>query len=289
MTELTVIDGGMGGELQLRSGKTGGLWSAQALVDAPDLVREVHEDYVSAGAEVIITNTYSTIPSYLAKSGLADRWLELAGTAGQIARDVADAAEHDVLVAGSLPPLSESYRWDLVPADDNAQPLYTELAAALLPYVDVYVCETMSCVREAVNAVSAARQVAGGNKPVWVAWTLAEQPGGGLRSGESIADAVAALRPYDVDAFLFNCTTPEAISVGLEELGQLTDKPTGAYPNLLHIPAGWTLDNNVRAGRSEMSIEDFLAFTDSWQAKGASMIGGCCGIGPEFIRALSSH
>ena len=65
MAELTVIDGGMGGELQLRSGKTGGLWSAQALVDAPDLVREVHEDYVSAGAEVIITNTYSTIPSYL--------------------------------------------------------------------------------------------------------------------------------------------------------------------------------------------------------------------------------
>lgn len=287
MSELMVIDGGMGGELQLRSGQQGGLWSAQALLDAPQLVAQVHQDYIDCGARVIITNTYSTIPSYLAKGDMADRFPELAQLAGQIARRVADEADDPVLVAGSLPPLDESYRWDLVPSSKEAQPVYTALAQALLPYVDVFLCETMSTAAEAVNAVSAARQVAGGSKPVWVSWTLAETPGGGLRSGEPIAEAVAALAPYDVDAYLFNCTTPEAITAGLVELRALTDKPIGAYPNRLHIPAGWTLDNEIPAGRREMSVAQFLSFAEDWRHSGASMIGGCCGIGPDFIRALS--
>ena len=146
--ELRVIDGGMGGELQRRSGRTGGLWSAQALLDDPELVSSVHADYVASGADVIITNTYATIPSYLAKGGLQDKFVELADMAGKIARKVADEAPSKVLVAGSLPPLDESYRWDLVPDNEVAQPVYQTLAQTLRPYVDLFVCETMSCVRE---------------------------------------------------------------------------------------------------------------------------------------------
>jgi S-methylmethionine-dependent homocysteine/selenocysteine methylase len=285
--EILIIDGGMGGELQRRSGQTGGLWSAQALLDDPELVSTVHADYVASGAKVIITNTYSTIPSYLAKAGIEDKFVELADVAGQIARKVADEAPDNVLVAGSLPPLGESYRWDLVPPDAEARPVYLSLAQTLLPYVDLFICETMSCIRESVNAVSAARQVGGPERPVWVAWTLAEQAGFGLRSGETITNAVSALADFKVDGFLFNCTTPEAISAGVAELAALTDKPIGAYPNQFHVPQGWTLDNELQVERSEMSVETFLSFADTWQKAGVSMIGGCCGIGPEYIHALS--
>ena len=83
---------------------------------------------------------------------------ELADLAGSIVREVADRAPRKVLVAGSLPPLDESFRPDLVPPDDEARAVYANLATTLLPYVDVYLCETMSSIRESVNALTAVRE-----------------------------------------------------------------------------------------------------------------------------------
>ena len=124
---ITILDGGMGGEIQKHlDGANHGLWSAKALVEAPDLVRSVHQAYVDAGARMIITNTYSTIPSYMDKEGLADQYLNYCKLAGEIAREVANGPE-EVLVAGGLPPLSESYRPDLVPPADEAVPIYEEM------------------------------------------------------------------------------------------------------------------------------------------------------------------
>ncbi|MEM9622638.1 MAG: homocysteine S-methyltransferase family protein [Pseudomonadota bacterium] len=285
-SDLVILDGGMGAELQRRAQVRSELWSAQALLDAPDTVAAVHQDYVAAGAQIIITNNYSTIPSYLAKAGLAERYLELTRLAGEIARR---AVQAPVQVAGSLPPLDESYRWDLVPSDEDARPIYLQLAQALNPYVDLFVCETMSCSREAYNALSAAREVAGFDKPAWVAWTLDERPGHGLRSGETIAEAMAVLADLRPDAYLFNCTTPEAISAGLAELATLTDKPTGAYPNRFFIPEGWTLDNEVATQYRDMEVGEYVEFCRQWRSLGARYIGGCCGIGPEFIAALAAE
>ena len=285
--ELTIMDGGMGGELIRRGWPRGGLWSAKALLENPEVVRAVHEDYINAGAQVIITNSYSTVPSYLAKENMDSRYIELTRIAAGLAREVADAAAPDVKVAGCVPPLSESYRPDLVPADDEARPIYVEIVKALSTDVDLYVCETMSSVREAVNAASSAR-LTDPDKPLWVALTLADQPGGGLRSGEGMEQVVAALEPYAVDAFLFNCTDPSAISVALEELAPLTDKPTGAYPNRFHVPPGWTLDNEIKTEPTELSVAQYLEFVATWRRSGASIIGGCCGVGPEFIAALSA-
>ena len=289
---VTVLDGGMGSELNRRGDSPGTkLWSAQALLDAPEAVSAVHDEFIEAGAEIIITNTYSTIPSYLGKSGLAERYLELAGLAGKLARESADDAQttqRKIQVAGALPPLDESYRADLVPEDDVARPIYRALANTLAPFVDLFVCETMSCAREAVNAAEAA-VAEGGGKPVWVSWTLDERPGHGLRSGESIFDAVAKLEHLPIDAFLFNCTSPETITQGLNELAMLTDKPRGAYPNRMHVPPGWTLDNDISVEvRPDLGVDEFVAFAQTWIADGASIVGGCCGLGPEFIRALTA-
>ena len=285
--DLTILDGGMGGELIRRGWPSGGLWSAKALLENPEVVRAVHQDYVSAGAQVIITNSYSTVPSYLAKEDMQSRYVELTEIAARLAREVADAAPAEVRVAGCLPPLSESYRPDLVPGDDESRPIYSEIVKALSADVDLYLCETMSSVREAVNAASSVRET-DPDKPLWVALTLADEPGGGLRSGENMDQVVSALEPYDVDAFLFNCTDPTSISVALEELVPLTNKPTGAYPNRFHVPPGWTLDNEIAVEPTEMTVEDYLGFVDTWRRSGATIIGGCCGVGPEFIAALSS-
>ena len=285
--DLTILDGGMGGELIRRGWPSGGLWSAKALLENPEVVRAVHQDYVSAGAQVIITNSYSTVPSYLAKEDMQSRYVELTEIAARLAREVADAAPAEVRVAGCLPPLSESYRPDLVLGDDESRPIYSEIIKALSADVDLYLCETMSSVREAVNAASSVRET-DPDKPLWVALTLADEPGGGLRSGENMDQVVSALEPYDVDAFLFNCTDPTSISVALEELVPLTNKPTGAYPNRFHVPPGWTLDNEIAVEPTEMTVEDYLGFVDTWRRSGATIIGGCCGVGPEFIAALSS-
>jgi S-methylmethionine-dependent homocysteine/selenocysteine methylase len=164
---VTILDGGMGGELIRRRVTPGNeLWSAQALLDAPDAVLAVHRDYIGAGAQIITTNSYSTIPSYLGKLDLTARYIELTALAGRLARQAADEAPRPVQVAGS-------------PPDEQALPIYRELATALAPYVDLYLCETMSCIRESVNAASAARSVGGPGKTIYLSWTLAESPGQG--------------------------------------------------------------------------------------------------------------
>ena len=156
--ELQILDGSMGAELIAR-GHTPrtGLWSAKALLDVPQAVVQVHDDYIAAGASIITTNSYSTIPSYLAKADMAESYLDLTEVAAKLARQSADTALSPVRVAGCLPPLDESYRYDLVPGDAESREIYGELVKVLLPYADLYLCETMSCAREAANASYAAR------------------------------------------------------------------------------------------------------------------------------------
>jgi len=224
---ITVLDGGMGGEIQARIPEAAhGLWSATALVERPELVVELHREFIDAGANVITTNTYATVPSYLGKGGMAGRFEELTALAARLARKAADQAGEHIQVAGSLPPLDESYRSDLVPEDDEAAQIYRRMVRAMVGDVDLFLCETMSCAREA-RCAAAEALAHGAGKPVYVSWTLGEEPGTGLRSGETIAEAFAALGGLDVAAFLFNCTHPEAVEAGLVQLKALTDKPLG--------------------------------------------------------------
>lgn len=145
---ISILDGGMGSELITRGViSSDGLWSAKALMDAPSAVQQVHADYIDAGARTIITNSYSCVPSDLGKAELAAEYEAYAAASGRIARQAVEAGGQPVKVAGSLPPLAESYRWDLVPPDAESRAIYKKLACALEPYVDLFVYETMSCAR----------------------------------------------------------------------------------------------------------------------------------------------
>ena len=284
---MILMDGSMGNELLARrSDLVSGLWSAQYLIDAPQLVKEIHLEYINAGADLITTNTYSTIPSYLSKKNVENRMPELIGLAGKLAREAADDSEKEIIVAGSLPPLEESYRPDLVIDAEEAIPIYEVLIKELTPFVDIFICETMSSIKEMQHVMEALNNL-DNKKPVWISWTLKEDKKNRLRSGESIEEAFNASATVKPEAYLFNCTDPYAISEGIKVLKQLTQKPMGGYPNVFNVPDGWTLDNDIQVSVRDLSIEKFLEFAEEWRKLGASIIGGCCGIGPRFIKAIA--
>ena len=282
---MIFLDGALGSILLDRANKSSsGLWSAQFLFDDPEAIKSLYEDYIGVGSDLITTNTYSTIPSYLNKEQISAKMPELVDIAGKLAKEVADRHEH-VRVAGSLPPLEESYRPDLVLTEGEALPIYKTLIEGLLPYVDIFLCETISSVQETQNVLKALDLY---NKeiPIWLSWTLKEDKKDLLRSGESIEEAFKLAEKYNPEAYLFNCTDPNAISSGIEVLLNLTDKPIGGYPNVFSVPDGWTLDNDVETLKNDLTKESFSSFCKVWQVKGASIFGGCCGVGPELMAEM---
>jgi S-methylmethionine-dependent homocysteine/selenocysteine methylase len=282
---MIFLDGALGSTLLDRANKSSsGLWSAQFLLDDPEAIKALYEEYIAIGSDLITTNTYSTIPSYLNKEKISAKMPELIDIAGKLAKEVADRHEH-VRVAGSLPPLEESYRPDLVLTEGEALPIYKTLIEGLLPYVDIFLCETISSVQETQNVLKALDLY---NKeiPIWLSWTLKEDKKDLLRSGESIEEAFKFAEKFNPEAYLFNCTDPNAISSGLEVLQRLTDKPIGGYPNVFSVPDGWTLDNDVETLKNDLTKESFSSFCQVWQEKGASIFGGCCGVGPELMAEM---
>ena len=177
---MMTLDGSMGESL-LEEVTENPMESGQrALLDAPEMVAEVHRDYIESGCRVITTNSYSTIPSYLNKGDLEDRYQELTALAGQIAREVADESNEDVLVAGCLPPLEDSYRPDLVPSDEDSLPIYKNLVEALDPFVDFF--HVRRCRWPEKGKMPSPQPVLFiPITSVWVAWTLADDGSPGLR------------------------------------------------------------------------------------------------------------
>lgn len=286
-----LLDGGMGRELQRRGlAAVTGTWSAEALLDHPSAVRDIHRDFIAAGAQVVTTSNYAVVPFMLARGGLEHHMDDMLAASVRLAREArAAAGRSEVRIAGALPPLAQSYRPDLVGPPEEIEPLYRRIAAALAPGVDLFLCETMSSVAEARAAAKAAAEF---GKSVWVSWTLADEATGRLRSGESPGEAVAALDGLAVDAFMFNCCTPEAVSAALPALRAATGQAVGAYANAL---TGFKADYVIGAqggkdgetpARVDLDPAAYLRFARDWRVMGADIVGGCCGIGPDHISEL---
>ncbi len=285
-----LIDGGMGRELRFRGVNVPEtIWSAGALITDPDIVRQIHMDYVAAGADVITTNTYGIIRSDLSNVGIADRFAELNILACNLATEARIRSQRDVVIAGSLPPLRGSFRPDLVGPIDEIETLYQEQADLLAPHVDMLLCETMSSAAEGRAAARAACRT---GKPVWVAWTLHEDRSGNLRSSESIGEAAAALAGLAVSGFLVNCCAPESITRALPALAASPVPWVGGYANTFNpIPEDWTLDGDKDtdgrlALRADLGPDRYAAHVADWLAAGATVVGGCCGTRPAHIQKL---
>ena len=287
MSDIVLIDGGTGMELLARSAnKTPRHWSAEFLMTEPDLVRDVHADFIRAGARVITTNNYSATYTRMSMVGAADKVPELQRTAcalAEQARNLAGIAE--VRIAGSLPPLNGTYRADRVrPYELNLEE-YRLLVALQAPHVDVFICETMASAEEARAAATAASEA---GKPVWVGWTLQDDASPLLRSGESVSAAHAALAGLGVTAVLANCAQPESITAAMPSL-LATGLPTGGYANAFtsipsHFLPGKTLES--LGTRRDLDPAAYAAHVMGWVAQGAQIVGGCCQVGPAHIALL---
>jgi S-methylmethionine-dependent homocysteine/selenocysteine methylase len=281
-----LLDGGTGRELRRRGVPIlDTIWSANALVVAPHAVLEVHLDYIAAGADVITTNTYGIIRSELAKEGIEDRYAELNRMAGALARQAREEGGRNVAIAGSLPPLRGSYRPDLVGPLAEILPQYREQVELLAPFVDVFLCETMSSAAEGLAAATAAAE---SGKPVWVSWTLDENHSGNLRSGESVTQAAAAIAHLPIAAYLANCCAPESIAAAMPALAALGRGQVGGYANAFcPVPADWVMERDgLLPLREDLDPEEYANHVAHWHADGARIVGGCCGTGPEHIARL---
>ena len=282
-----LLDGGMGQEIYNRGGKGGyGEWAVAALHEDPDLVREIHRDYIRAGADVITTNSYGTTRMRMAAAGLEDRFEALVRRAGELAAQARDEAGNGgARIATSLPPLEASYvnEFALSYAETRAQ--FSELMDLLDPYVDIILGETLSTAFEARAFLEAAQ---GRGKPAWLALTLKDHGGVDLRGGEKLTDVIDQAREYDPAALLVNCTTPDSIQAALPIL-QAGGLPFGGYANgFVEIPAAWDERGGVMQleTRTDLSPAAYAEAVARWIEAGAAIVGGCCETGPAHIARL---
>ncbi len=289
MADVVLLDGGMGQELLNRSAnQSPKYWSAHYLITEPDIVEAIHREYIHAGARVITINAYSATFTRMAMVGATDRVPELQRVASELAlaaRDGSASAGSNVAIAGCLPPLNGTYRPDRVrPFSENLSE-YRRLAEIQSDYVDLFICETMSTADEARAAALAAAET---GKPVWVAWSLRDGGSTALRSGEAIASAAHGLIGIDVSALLANCTQPESISAAMPQL-IATGRPTGGYANgFTNIPPTF-LPGRTREqlrARHDLDPVAYAAFAMDWVKQGATIVGGCCEVGPAHIAHL---
>lgn len=287
---VTVVDGGMGREL-LRIGAPFRQpeWSALALIDGPHWVVQAHRNFIEAGADVITTNSYALVPFHIGDEMFAARGHELAALSGRLAQQAARSVDRSVQVAGSLPPLFGSYRPDLFDAA-NAASLIDPLVDGLGNSVDVWLGETLGSVAEAV-AVRQALDRAGAGQPLWISYTLSDDPAGVLRSGESVHEALTAAIDLGAEAVLFNCCLAEAITSGINQAIAVAGAATavGGYANRF-VSAHTASDkaNGALSGlRDDLDPITYRSIASEWLAAGATIVGGCCGMEPAHIAELA--
>lgn len=287
MTEITLLDGGMGQELIRRSGDTPHpLWATRVMIDHPGLVQAIHAAYFDAGASLATTNTYAIHHDRLVKHALDHRFHALMDAALSEA-EAARAAHGRGLLAGSAGPLGASYRPDIFPAHDIGAALYAEIAALLAPRVDLIIGETVASLAHAAALVAGVRRAAP-DTPLWLSVTVDDHDGTRLRSAEALADlAPIAAR---VDAVLANCSSPEAIDQALPVLGAF-GKPFGALANgFQQITSDFLKDSptvDALSARPEMTPERYADFVIGWVEGGATLVGGCCETGPAHIAEIA--
>ncbi len=286
MSDIILTDGGMGQEL-LRRSKTPPtpLWSGRVLIDEPELVRELHVDFIRAGARVITINSYAATPERLEREGVGELFEPLQKLALDLAHEAREeAGEEGVLIAGCLPPLFGSYHPSLTISYEETHAIYRRIVAQEAERVDLMLCETMASAEEARAAATAAAE---GGKPVWVSWTLADDGPPRLRSGETLAAAADALADVRLAARLINCSQPEALAAALPELVALGGT-VGVYANAFtavdRLKHGSSVD--VLDAREDLGPAAYADFAMGWVAGGATIVGGCCEVGPEHIAVL---
>ncbi len=294
--EVVLLDGGIGTEILRR----GVYWRAHGLEQHPEVVLQVHLDYLAAGADVLRTDTFQlSHRSYLnlfqglehmrriGADGLEHKAGRLIRKAVELAREARRRAGREadgVAIAGVVSPLEHCFRPDLSPPLDQCRVEYREIVEQLSAAgADFILLESMNRIAEASVACEVA---AASGLPVWVSFVVREDAR--LLSREPLAEAVRTVERFGVRVVAVNCAPLDDVRAAVEALRKHRRGPIGAYAHIgRYDPPSWkfgfyprfTATESVPPGR-------YLAAARGWRELGAQVIGGCCGTTPEHVRAL---
>jgi len=255
----------------------------------PELVREIHNEYLQSGAEVIETNTFGANAFRLETHGLKDKVREINVAGVRLAREcvtqIRDKQAAEAFVAGAVGPLGVRLEPLGKVALEEARDAFAEQIRALAEGgpgvgVDLLIIETMTSLAEAEQAILAARSVSP-KLPVVVMMTVDED--GNCLDGSSAETAAAKLTEWGADAVGCNCSAgPATVLSVIERMRPVTTKPLAAMPN-----AG--IPRAVEGRTIYLTSPEYMAsFTRKLVKAGASIVGGCCGTTPSYIRAMKS-
>jgi homocysteine S-methyltransferase len=300
---FVMLDGALATELERRgSVLDDALWSARILLENPDLIRQVHYDYLAAGADVITTASYQATFTGFARRGLDhEQAADLMRLSVGLALEARDSfwaepanrtGRERPLVAVSVGPYGayladgSEYRGDyglsLAELMDFHRPRMAVLAAA---GADLLACETIPCQVEGEALVTLLHEFPA--VPAWLSFSCRNSQE--VAGGEPFAGCAALANQSDqIVAVGVNCTAPRYIEDLLHIAHRVTKKPLLCYPN---SGEAWDPHNNCWVGST--GITDFHTPAQRWRAAGATLIGGCCRTTPEDIRdmrqALAAH
>jgi methionine synthase I (cobalamin-dependent)/5,10-methylenetetrahydrofolate reductase len=251
----------------------------------PDLIRNIHQEYLNAGAEIIETNTFGGNSFRLGRHGLADRVEEVNRRGAELAREAADAFNlkkaANVLVAGSIGPLGIRIEPLGKTSREEARVSFREQITALVAGgVDVLMLETFGYLEELHQAILAAREVSP-DKPLVAQVTIDED--GNCLDGASPETFTSKLNDWGVDVIGCNCSVgPVAMLEAIERIRRLTDKPLAAQPN-----AG--IPRSIEGRNIYLCSPEYMAsYARKFVNAGVNLVGGCCGTTPEHIKAMNS-
>ena len=285
-----LFDGGMGQELVKRnSSQKDPLWSSKALIDNIESVINLHKEFMDAGASIITLNSYSCTPQRLRKLGLEDMFEKLQKQSAKAAKIALESNSKfkGVKIAGCLPPLEGSYISKLGITKKEAFETYKEIIKLQKNYVDFFICETMSSIEEAIIAHEAATL---SEKPILMSFCVSENDGEKLVSEEKLFDACISFENKNVLGFSINCCQFEVVESSLEVFKNFS-LPFGVLPNgfktVKPLKPGMAVD--VLEKRIDVKPSMFVEYGINWFNSGSRFVGGCCEIGPNYIKSLNNE
>ena len=290
--ETRILDGGMGQELLARGMKPNGtLWSANAILnsDYHKLLEDTHKDFVKAGAEVIVTTTFTTRRRRLRDNNIEDKFEYLNKKAGEIAANVKKEFPN-IKIAGGLPPQDLTYEEDKRSEKEIIKD-FNEQAKLLDEYVDFYYFDVWSSIKEFKCGIEAIKEF---KKPYLVGIHISE--GTKLPSGEKISE-IKNILDDNLLGVMLSCVSPENYELNLEELKKLnvpfgfklngfkTTKPKNGYTaNYLKTKGN---PNEFLGHRLDLTPEKIQEIAKKFKEHGATIIGGCCETRPSHIEAMA--
>ena len=289
-----ILDGGMGQELLARGMEPNGtLWSANALLQEKyhKLLLDTHLDFIKAGAEVIVTNTFTLRRKRLRDNKVEDKFEYLNAKAGEIAK-IAKKLNPHILIAGGLPPQDDTYVAD-DRADDLIRENFYDQAKVLNPFIDFFYFDVLSSIKEINLAIEA---ITSFNKPYLIGAHISE--GTRLPSNESVSDIINKIEHKNLLGLILSCVSPENYEKNLEEIKKL-GVPFGFKLNAFITTTnkkGTYMKSYLKSNgnpteflghRNDLTPKKMGQFAKKFKDSGATILGGCCETRPSHIKEMS--